>query len=107
MFARMVFPKVLNSLTIFQADAIGSPLVSVSLTKGMIAADFLADPPDTGRSTPRTPIQRDVLPGRVLASRGTGPGMRLGGSGMVAAIDGRAESKRVATSSVAAVLWPA
>src|SRR4051794_4856280 len=37
------------------------------------------------------PIQRDVLPGRVLASRGTGPGMRLGWSGMTFAIDGRAD----------------
>ena len=36
------------------------------------------------------PNQRDVLPGRVLASRGTGPGMRLGWSGMTLAIDGRA-----------------
>ena len=40
------------------------------------------------------PIQRDVLPGRVLASRSTGPGMRLGGSGMVAAIDGRADVQK-------------
>jgi hypothetical protein len=31
-------------------------------------------------------IQRDVLPGRVLASRGTGPGMRRGWSGMTLTI---------------------
>ena len=40
------------------------------------------------------PIQRDVLPGRVLASRGTGPGMRLGWSGMILAIDGRADVQK-------------
>ena len=40
------------------------------------------------------PNQRDVLPGRVLASRGTGPGMRLGWSGMTLAIDGRADVQK-------------
>src|SRR5882757_3610430 len=40
------------------------------------------------------PIQRHVLPGRVLASRGTGPGMRLGWSGMTLAIDGRADVQK-------------
>ena len=40
------------------------------------------------------PIQRDVLPGRVLASRGTGPGMRLGWWGMTLAIDGRADVQK-------------
>src|SRR5882757_3862832 len=39
------------------------------------------------------PNQRDVQPGRVLASRGTGPGMQLGWSGMTLAIDGRADPK--------------
>src|SRR5712671_6873530 len=32
--------------------------------------------------------------GRVLASRGTGPGMRLGWSGMTLAIDGRADVQK-------------
>src|SRR6267154_3708611 len=40
------------------------------------------------------PIQRDVQPGRVLASRGTGPGMQLGWSGMTLAIDGRADVQK-------------
>src|SRR6476469_4980922 len=40
--------ELLNSLTFSGVDAIGSPWVRLSLTKGMIAADFLADPPGTG-----------------------------------------------------------
>ena len=40
------------------------------------------------------PNQRDVLPGRVLASRGTGPRMWLGWSGMTLAIDGRADVQK-------------
>jgi hypothetical protein len=36
----------------FPPEPIGAPLVSVSLTKGMIAADFLADPPGTGLDSP-------------------------------------------------------
>jgi hypothetical protein len=36
----------------FPADAIGSPLVRVLLTDGMIAADFLGDPTGTGLDMP-------------------------------------------------------
>ena len=50
------------------------------------------------------PNQWDVLPGRVLASRGTGPGMRLGWSGMALAIDGRADVQSVAAIGSGMVL---
>src|SRR5712672_710533 len=40
------------------------------------------------------PNQRDVQPRRVLASRGTGPRMQLGWSGMTLAIDGRADVQK-------------
>jgi hypothetical protein len=45
-------PQLLKSLTNSGVDAIGSPWVRLSLTKGMIAADFLADPPGTGLDSP-------------------------------------------------------
>jgi len=37
----------LKSLTNYEVDAIGRPLVRLSLAKGMIAADFLGDPTGT------------------------------------------------------------
>src|SRR5436190_844728 len=42
--------QVLNSLT--NSEAVGVPLVRLSLTKGMIAADFLGDPTGTGLDMP-------------------------------------------------------
>jgi hypothetical protein len=41
--------QIANDLII---EPIGSPLVSVSFTKGMIAADFLGDPTGTGLDGP-------------------------------------------------------
>jgi hypothetical protein len=45
-------PQSTEFVNHFPGEPIGSPLVSVSLTKGMIAADFLADPPGTGLDMP-------------------------------------------------------
>jgi hypothetical protein len=41
-----------HHINLFGAEPIGSPLVRLSLTKGMITVDFLADPPGTGLHVP-------------------------------------------------------
>jgi hypothetical protein len=51
-------------INLFPADAIGSPLVRVLFTKGMIAADFLGDTTGTGLDMPSQTHRQNEVGGR-------------------------------------------